>query len=334
MYSDGLFFLGVLVFFFVLWLAGGGPNNSISFSGPFITPVTGVGQTQVGYGDTSLFRGGINVTGTLPTVRSSSEIRGNLQNIEYQLSNLQLDAKRQALFSSPSPKRGMVTLSGGNLSATDPSQEYLMIQASSNAQEPITITGWRVMSVATDKYAVIPRGTRLPTSGTLNASEPIVLYPGERAYLITGESPIGGSFAENKCTGSLEMNQSFNPSLSKRCPSASEEFDKYFAGNPYKDNACYTLIRSTNTCVTPEERSRISANCLSLIDSRLTYNGCVASHRYDSNFESNTWRVYLGRTEITRKNDSTRNYGDLWKDSREAIRLLDENGLTVDLYTY
>lgn len=333
MQSDFLFFLGVMVFFFVLWLAGGGPNNAISFSGPFITPVTGVGQTQVGYGDTDWYKGGINVSGSLPGIRTT-EFRNNVQSIEYQLGSLQLESKRQALFSTPSPKRGMVRISGGSVSTTNPDQEYIVLQASSSNTDPVTITGWRLASVATDKSATIPRGTRLPTSGTVNASEPIVLYPGEQAYVLSGESPIGGSFAENKCTGYLEMNQSFTPSLGKRCPTASEEFDRHFAGNPYKDNACYTLIRNTNSCVTPEEGSRISANCLNLIDSRLTYNGCVASHRYDSNFESNQWRIYLGRTEITRKNDSTRNYGDLWKDSREAIRLLDENGLTVDLYTY
>jgi hypothetical protein len=333
MQSDFLFFLGVMVFFFVLWLAGGGPTNPISFSGPFITPVTGIGQTQVGYGDTDWYKGGINVTGSLPSVRSP-EIRGSVQNIEYQLGYLQLESKRQALFSTPSPKRGTVTISGGNTSSTNPDQEYIMLQASSSNTDPVTISGWKLTSIATDKTATIPRGTKLPTAGTLNPSEDIMLYPGERAYVITGESPIGGSFAENMCTGYLEQNQDFYPSLGNRCPAPSDEFDKYFAGNPYKDNACYTLIRNTSSCVTPEERSRISANCLNLIDSRLTYNGCVASHRYNSYFYSDVWRIYLGRTEITRKNDSARKYGDLWKDSREAIKLLDENGLTVDLYTY
>ncbi len=333
MQSDFLFFLGVMVFFFVLWLAGGGPSNPISFSGPFITPVTGVGQTQVGYGDTDWYKGGINVTGGLPSIRSA-EVRSSVQSIEYQLGNLQIESKRQALFSTPSPKRGLVTISGGNVSSTDPQHEYLVLQASSSATEPITITGWKLVSVATDRSATIPQGTKLPTSGTLNASEPIVLYPGERAYVITGESPIGGSFAENMCTGYLGVNQSFSPALGRRCPSPSSEFDRHFTGNPYKETACYNLVRNTSMCVTPQEDSRTSANCLSLIYSRLTYNGCVENYRYSSSFYSDIWRIYLGRTEITRRNDSTMRYGELWKDSREAIRLLDENGLTVDLYTY
>lgn len=333
MKSDALFFLGFIVFFFVLWLAGGGPNNGISFSGPFITPITGVGQTQVGYGDTSWFSGGINVEGGLPSV-SYQEARSSIQSAEYQLSNLQLAVNKDRLFGAASPRRGTVSITGGNFGETNPDYEYVTIQVSYNAPGPVTLTGWKLVSIATDKSATIGSGTKLPRSGVVNGSEPITLRPGERAYIITGESPIGGSFAENMCTGYLELNQTFSPSLGKRCPSPSDEFDRHFAGNPYKDNACYTLIRNTSACYTPEERSGVSKNCLDLIDSRLTYNGCVASHQFDSNFYSDTWRIYLGRTEITRQNDSTRKYGDLWKDSRDGVKLVDENGLTVDLYTY
>ena len=333
MQSEFLFFVAMMVFFFVLWLAGGGPSKPISWSGPFITPVTNVGQTQVGYGEGGQWVRGINVTGSLPGA-SYEEARSGLSHIEYQLNDLQIEAKKQALFSTPSPLRGQVRITGGSFSTTNPDQEYLTVEVSSSANEPVTITGWRLVSIATDKGATIGGGTRLSRVGTVNSTEPIRLYPGERAYVVTGESPIGGSFAENMCTGYLENSQSFYPSLSRRCPSPSDEFDRFFSGNPYKDNGCYTLMRETSSCTTPDERSGLSASCLSLIDSRLTYNGCVASHRYDSRFETEVWRIYLGRTEITRQDDSTRRYGELWKSSRDGIKLLDENGLTVDLYTY
>ena len=332
MQNEFLFFLAMMVFFFALWIAGGGPSKPISWSGPFITPVTDTGQSQIGYGDTSWVKG-ITVTGSLPGVRQE-EVRGNLSSIENKLSDLQVEAKKQALFSTPSPLRGMVQITGGSFGTTDPDQEYITIQVSSSAKEPITLTGWRLVSIATDKGATIGSGARIPQAGAVNNSEPIRLSPGERAYVITGESPIGGSFAENMCTGYLESNQTFYPSLSRRCPSASGEFDRHFSGNPYKDNGCYTLIRETNSCTTPRESTRISAACIDLIYSRLTYNGCVASHRNDTQFSSGVWRVYLGRTEITRSNDSTSQYGELWKSSRDGIKLLDENGLTVDLYTY
>lgn len=332
MQSEGFFFLAILGFFFVLWLAGGGPTKPFSFSGPYITPVTGVDQTQIGYGDTKWVKG-VEVTGSLPSVKTE-EIRGDLKNAERRLVDLQVEVKKQQLFSTPSPKRGMVRISGGNLSTTDINKEYFTIQVPSSAKEPVTITGWTVSSIATDKSAVIGGGTALPSSGSVNSSAPIVLNPGQRAYILTGESPIGGSFAENMCTGYLERNQTFYPSLSRKCPSPTEEFKRNFTGNEYKDTGCYDLIKRTSSCTTPDERSGLSKSCIALIDSRLTYNGCVASHKYDSSFYAGTWRIYLGRTEITRSHDSTRKYGELWKSSRDGIKLLDENGLTVDLYTY
>ncbi len=333
MQSEFLFFLAMMVFFFVLWLAGGGPAQPISFAGPYITPITGVDQEQQGYGNSWVPNIKMNVTGTLPGVKYQ-EYRGNLSSIQNQLSDLQIEAKKQALWSTPSPLRGVVRITGGNFSSTNPDQEYVTIQVSQSAPAPVTITGWRLQSLASDKGATIGRGTKTPSTGTVNGNAPIVLAPGERAYIVTGESPIGASFAENVCTGYLESSQDFYPPLAKRCPAPSEEFDRHFAGNPYKDSACYNLIRNTSTCLVPDDRRSLSGNCLSLIDTYLTYNGCVASHQYDAYFSSDSWRIYLNRTELTRKNDSTRTYGDLWKETRDGIKLLDANGLTVDLYTY
>ncbi len=332
MQSEFLFFLAMMVFFFVLWLAGGGPNKPISWSGPFITPVTDVGQTQVGYGGGEWIRG-INVTGSLPSV-SYEEARSSLSSIEYRLGELQVEAKKQALFSAPSPLRGQVRITGGNFSATDPDLEYFTVEVSSSAAGPITITGWRVQSLSTDTSVRIGSGSVLPTAGGVNETAPIVLQRGERAYIVSGESPIGGSFRENMCTGYLGYSHSFSPALGLRCPSAREEFDRYFEGNPYKDTGCYQAVQNTSICKTPSDAGRVSSYCIALIDKRLNYNGCVASHQYDTRFSTGTWRIFLGRTEITRTHKEKSEYGELWKSSRDGIKLLDENGLTVDLYTY
>lgn len=319
-------------FFFVLWLAGGGPTNPISFSGPFITPITNVGQTQEGYGE-GAWVSGIRVDGNLPSVRNE-EIRGSVASAESQLGSLQILANKEKIIGVRSPLYGKVTITGGNMAATNIDQEYLTLQVSSSVTNNVTLSGWRIESVATDKRATIGGGSSVPITGTVNENLPIVMQPGERAYLITGESPIGGSFRESICTGYLEDNQPFYPQLNNRCPLPADEFDKHFAGNAYKDNGCYELVRRTNACRTPAETRSISKNCITLINARLTYGGCVASHKYDAYFNTGTWRIYLDRSEITRKNDSTKKYGELWKSSRDAIRLVDENGLTVDLYTY
>jgi hypothetical protein len=50
MQSEGAFFLVLLGFLFILWVYTGGSSKPISYSGLYITPITGLGQTQVGYG--------------------------------------------------------------------------------------------------------------------------------------------------------------------------------------------------------------------------------------------------------------------------------------------
>ena len=71
----------------------------------------------------------------------------------------------------------------------------------------------------------------------------------------------------------------------------------------------------------------LSNVCKDFIRNDLTYGGCVAFHENDSNFYDDEWRVYLGGTK------------QLWRkgtddDALEIIRLLDQNGLTVDLWRY
>ncbi len=330
--SDAFFFLAILSFFFVMWLAGGGPTKPISFAGPYITPITDVGQAQQGYGGTQWVTG-IKVNGTLPSV-SQQEIRSSVASAQYQLADLQKQANKDKLIGTKSPYYGQVRITGGNTSSTDPDQEYVTIQVSSSATSDITLTGWRLQSVATDYGATIGTGDSLPSGVDANDVERIVLHPGDQAYVVTGKSPISGSFKENMCTGYLAKNGTFYPSLAARCPAASEEFSRFFEGNQIRDEGCYRLTQSNPICKTPSDTGSVSSYCLSLIDKRLNYNGCVATHRYDAYFSTGTWRIYLGRTEITHNHTDKTVYGELWRSSREGIKLLDQNGLTVDLYTY
>lgn len=332
MQSDVFFFIAILSFFFVMWLAGGGPTKPISFAGPYITPITDTGQTQQGYGGTNWVTG-IKLNGTLPSVKQS-EIRSSVASAQYQLADLQKAVNKDNLIGQKSPLYGQVRITGGNPTATDPDLEYLTIQVSSSATSDVTLTGWRLQSVATDYGATIRTGNSLPTGADVNDSERIVLHPGDQAYVVTGESPISGSFKENMCTGYLASSGTFYPSLVNRCPVASEEFARFFEGNSIRDEGCYTLMQRTGICRTPSDSGRISSYCLSLIDKRLGYNGCVATHKNDAYFSTGAWRIYLGRTEITRTHDEKSVYGELWRQSREGIKLLDQNGLTVDLYTY
>ncbi len=96
--NDGIFIIGFFLFFFVAWVASGGPSKPISFAGPFITPVTTVGTTQSGYG-------------TLPTgSQSVAATRSSLTSIQNTVSGLNKQVQDAKLFGTPSPYRGQVTI--------------------------------------------------------------------------------------------------------------------------------------------------------------------------------------------------------------------------------
>lgn len=315
MQSDGVFFFGVIAFFFILWLSTGGPTKPISFAGPYITPITDVDSVQYGYGDGS-YEGNSSGGGS---------VWGNIMNIEDTLSGLQRDSSEIRAFGEASPLRGQVTVSAAGTSATDPDLEYVTLYAAGT--QSVDITGWRLVSGASGRGARIPEGASLPRSGRVNDTDRIVLNPGEEAIVVTGEAPKGVSFKENMCTGYFANNQTFYPSLQTQCPAPYDEFDRFFTGNELRDDKCYQRMQSTASCTTPDD-SGMSGPCIRLIDEYLTYNGCVEKHRYDSRFAGRTWRIYLEYENSSGKSV------ELWKSSRDAVKLLDASGKTVDLYTY
>lgn len=316
MKSDGVFFFTVFAFFFILWLSTGGPSKPISFAGPYITPITDVDTVQTGYGDGS---------GRTPYSNEGGSVWGNIMNIEDTLAGLQRDSSEIRMFGEASPYNKKITVSASGVSATNPDQEHVTIY--NRSSESIDITGWRLVSGSSGRGARIPEGASLPRSGRVNDTDRITLNPGEEAIVITGEAPNGVSFKENMCTGYLDRNQKYYPSLSMQCPAAYDEFNRFFTGNELKDETCYRRMQSTPTCTTPDD-SGLSRACIALIDEYLTYNSCVEKHRYDSRFAGRTWHIYLEYENSSGKS------AELWKSSRDAVKLIDQNGKTVDLYTY
>ncbi len=300
--SDGIFFVGIILFFFLLWFVSGGPTRPISFAGPYITPITDVNDTQEGYDDGSAWLG-------LPSTFSGGFF-GDGSTIQG------------TTVANPSSYQGQVDITGV-YSGSGAADEYVTIQLSPSAPGPINISGWRIKSDATHKSGTIPQGTELPNRG-VNRTAPIMLQPGDRATIATGDSPIGVSFRENRCVGYFASRQSFNPPLTSYCPAPYEEFERYYEGNKLADDSCYQYASSLQNCVTPahRDRPRLTGRCEAFVDEYLDYNGCVASHQSEEGFKSQEWRIYLEKGS------------DLWKTSREAVRLLDAAGNTVDLYTY
>lgn len=327
--ADLFFFLGILVFIFVIWVATGGPNRPISFAGPFITPISTYGDEQEAYGgsiwdwtpgaaDNTWFSWNpINV-------RSGEDnVQRTLWDTQDSLSDLQEQLQDERLFGTPSVYRGKVTISASRttLAQTDEDEEYLTLSVS--GKEPITISGWRIVSVRSRTHATIPNGVTLYKKGRVNHTVPITLSPGERAIVATGRSPIGVSFKENICIGYLEDRQDYRPQLSGTCPTPLSDFERFYDGASRDYQECREAVRTLPRCETPSSSDvDVSDKCYDFMRDYFTYNSCTTYHANDRNFWGRTWRVYLGKSD------------DLWRESNDTLKLLDANGHTVDIYSY
>ncbi|MFZ1074998.1 MAG: hypothetical protein WAN50_01355 [Minisyncoccia bacterium] len=230
-----------------------------------------------------------------------------------------------AIFGTPSLYRGIVSLSHSvsGAGSSDPKNENIALHVSQNGGIPVDLTGWTLVSDATGNSAVIPKGTEVPMSGIVNAAQDIVLTPGESAILISGQSPIGASFRENKCIGYFSTFQKFSPALPQDCPSPSSEFDAYYGGIYIRDAACINYVNALSRCqVVLSPPANLTSACQSVLVNHLNYNGCVNSHQNDTDFEGDTWRIYLGRTN------------SMWRSQHEVVKLLDKSGNTVDAFSY
>lgn len=308
--GGGLFFLGIIVFFFLIWLAGGGPSRPISFSGPYITPIRTVGDTQSGYGNTGVPR------------NSADSDRTSGWSFSRMVANLERDKQEARLFGTPSPYKDKVSLGRGNVKADSPREESLSIGVSSRIDAPVSISGWRLVSVRTGASATIPFGTSAFQAGAVNGVGPIQLSGGDKAIVVTGDSPIGTSFKENLCTGYLSSFQEFTPKLSERCPSARDDFKRFYNGSESEYYECEEFVRTISRCEVPSATRAIPSSCRAFRDYYLSYNGCVAAHASDKGFNEGSWRIYLDAGE------------DLWRDDGDSIKLLDSQGYTVDLLVY
>ncbi len=316
---DAWFFIGVFVFIFLIWIATGGPLHPIAFTGPTLAqPGALGGGTYLALPRSPFGIGGANVV--LPGSSNGGSVQTN--------SNYGTPAPSSiggSIFGPSSPYRGVVLMSHyvSGAGSSDPENEYTELSVAQDAGTPVDISGWTISSDATGNATVIPKGTEIPTSGIVNPAQNIVLVPGERAVLISGQSPIGASFRENKCIGYFSTFQQFSPSLPQNCPSPSDELTNFYGAGYIRDASCIDYVNKLSRCqVALSPPVTISGACQSFIIKYFNYNGCVDAHRSDADFFGDAWRVYLGRTS------------SMWRTQHEVVRLTDSTGKTVDAFSY
>ena len=179
------------------------------------------------------------------------------------------------------------------------------------------------MSDATGAAMVIPKGTEVPASGIVNSAQDIVLAPGKRAIIISGQSPIGASFRENKCIGYFSTFQKFSPPLPQNCPAPSDELESLYGAGYIRDAACIDYVNKLSRCqVALSPPVSVSGACQSFLIKYLNYNGCADAHKNDRDFLGDSWRIYLGRSS------------SMWRARHELVKLVDKQGNTVDAFSY
>lgn len=263
------------------------------------------------------------VPATVAAPRTEEEERV-ADEVYNELEELPEETRVDAIHSPVSPYQGQVALKVGNVKETDPAREYLILEVN-DAVEPITISGWSLESYVTNSRASLPEGAALLADDNDRTADPIRLAAGERAYVLTGETPLRTSFRENLCTGYLVEYGSFYPSLSKQCPLPSDELLQYGSVSA-SDDECFEFVADIRRCeiVDRDERddADLSSRCESFVRNVLDYEGCVAKHKSEPTFFGTTWRVYLDRDR------------ELWRSTRDVIRLLDADGKVVAVLEY
>jgi hypothetical protein len=198
--GDGMLFLFGIIFFFILWVVSGGPTKPISFAGPFITPITNVGQTQSAYGPQVALGGTLSAGGVSVGVEEKK--------------------------TSPYANEVFLNHSINQLNS-NPNYEYLSLQVSGSNKQSVPISGWKLVSKTTGESAVIPQGVPLLTLGTVTL-QPILLNPGATATITTGLSPVNVSYAENACINLLSDQQNYMGCVTGR------RNDPNFIGNSWR----------------------------------------------------------------------------------------------------
>lgn len=315
---DAWFFIGVFVFIFIIWIATGGPTRPIAFTGPRLS------QPQELGGGTylSLPRAPFGVGGTNVVLPGSS---GGGSSVYNNSSSQTYQAITGGVFGPSSPYRGVVRMNHyvSGAGSPDPKNEYVELYVAQDAGTPVNVSGWVLTSDVTGAASAIPKGTEVPMSGVVNASQDIIITPGKRAIVVSGSSPIGASFRENKCIGYFSTFQQFYPSLPQNCPTPSDELSNYYGAGYLRDSACIESVNKLSRCqVALSPPVGASGACQNFMIQYLNYNGCVTAHKDDQNFKGDVWRIYLGRTT------------PMWKTKYEIVKLLDKEGKTVDAFSY
>lgn len=222
-----------------------------------------------------------------------------------------------------SPYSGFIFLQPTAAFGTTPKDEYLVIRAGADLTGPVSISGWTIQSALSGESAVVPLAANPFTQGVINEVGPVRLNAHDAAIVSSGPSPIGVSFRETSCSGYLAATQQFTPPLSNMCPRPADYVPRTPENEQLFGSTCFDYIERLPPCSIPSRLpSNVTASCRSFIANTYTYNGCTAAASRLNMPRSGPWRLYVTSDR------------ELWRNTRDVIRLLDSHGRVVDTVSY
>lgn len=324
---DFLLFILFLVFLGVAWFLTGGPDRAISHAGWFLNPSMGTSSGGISVPMVNIPRAPNASSSDSSAPDTGQAASRTTQSKAFSLWNYFFSYKPgmgDVLVPATSPYAQYVSLDTSNTRSSDPATEYVTIRISRDLPSSVTVSDWALQSVSKSIYAPLGNATPLPFLGQTSIENPVSVGPGSVIYVTTGSSPNGSSFRVNECVGYLGQFQTFTPNFDRQCPTPSDEIPLHpevFA----TDEACRRYVETLPQCTFTAPGSfptNLSGTCQNFIANKLSYNGCVDTHKNDPTFYKNEWRLFLKRGQ------------ELWNNDHGSVRLIDENGRLIAEESY
>jgi hypothetical protein len=183
-----------------------------------------------------------------------------------------------------------------------------------NSTGTIDITGWQIQSNDGDEY--VPQAVNLYDPTGLAPESDINVKTGDTVFLYSSSAPF--NLRLNECIGYAAHVANFVPALPLTCPYINQSQLQQFSG------ACQNYLDTIGQCQMPAlSGPQVPTNdyaCMNYLENNFTYRTCFDQHSEDANFLSNQVWVWTGSSPVNQYHDT--------------VRLLDKNGLLVDIYIY